>query len=115
MKRMAISKVLKLPSIDGIDETAYQVINNDYYVEHMKQKKYLRLRKAMIAGDYPPIHIATGSVMIESYSDMGSPIDPKLADTRMMGNGHHRLRIAWELGWKTIKYSSDVHDTEWGI
>jgi hypothetical protein len=42
---------------------------------------------------------------------MGSPIDPKLADTRMMGNGHHRLRIAWELGWKSIRYTDNIFES----
>lgn len=104
--RMPLDEVLKLPSVDGLDygPVADVLPSKERDMQSGWEKDhYDRLRQRMADhGQETPVHIFTAGR--RAY---GSPIPRELRGQLMMGNGHHRVAMARQLGITDIAYTPD--------
>lgn len=102
--RMPMNEILKLTSTDYW-QPVHQILNmvdiGDEYHQRLKEK----MRQDKI--NKVPIYIW------EPSWDLGIPND-NLEDKRILGNGHHRVRIAFEDGWKEMVVTDDGSESGWG-
>ena len=113
-RRMAISRAMRLPSVDMIDtghsradqtvsaslgEKMHDVENDDYLQEVSNN-----IRKE---GQTVPVHIGRAEDVMNAYHVGRNHPARSLytPDELMMGDGHHRLAMMHSQGMKTIKYT----------
>jgi hypothetical protein len=105
---MRVADVLNLPSIESdweTGETAGEVIQFTHLDSgHATIRE--QMRKDGI--NAIPIHVASVYRISCDYND---PAFATLPSDLGMGNGHHRLKMAVELGHKYILTSDDMYDT----
>lgn len=117
MPMMSIEEILLLPSIDSIDFHCGELdlVRDALEYKYISQPEYREISRAMVKdGQTFAIHIADGETMWHTYSSEISPeiaCPEKYRGKLVMGNGHHRVKIAIELGWTEMKYSEDVRYT----
>ena|ERR1700744_2946537 len=124
IKEMKIADILCLPSVDSeaccsgdmvisdrwlaanaisrktlFDDDPDYPVDYQWLIDRMKADGYNRV----------PIHVDLGSEMIDVYC-VDVPSD--LLDSLMMGNGHHRLMIAIQLGFDTMLVTDDVSESD---
>ena len=113
VRKVKMSYILGLPSVDsdhyGIETGMVREVINEL-TSKIQSDYYLNLRRAMVNGDYPPIHLFTGC---ESEGYYNILLDPDLDDKTIMGNGHHRVRIAFDLGWESINATDNLNESGW--
>lgn len=98
-----------MPSADSLDygECVWDVLDGkdlDYYDELREHMETVGPE-----GDYAPVHVDVGANM-----DVYAPAWPVPAQHRRrmcMGNGHHRVKLALELGWTKIRTTDDVFES----
>lgn len=115
MPMMPIDEILLLPSVDSIGfydnelDSVQEVIARKY----VTGPEYRELSRALAKdGQTFAIHIADGETIWHTYSSDDEQVCPsKYRGKLVMGNGHHRVMLAIELGWSEMKYSQDVRYT----
>jgi hypothetical protein len=110
---MNIDEILLLPSIDsdGFYNSKLDSVKDVLDKKVATGPEYRELSRAMAKdGQTFPIHIADGETAWHTYgTDKTCP--QKYRGKLVMGNGHHRVKLAIELGWTEMQYSGDVRYT----
>src|ERR1035441_8061038 len=114
MPTMTIDKILLLPSIDseGFYGGELDSVKEVLARKHVDTPEYRKLFRDMDKnGQSYSIHIADGETIWQTYHWAEMVCPQEYRDTLVMGNGHHRVKIAIELGWAEMKYSVDARYT----
>jgi hypothetical protein len=110
---MSIEKILSLPSVDSIGfyDDELESVKEVLVRKNVDMPTHRALSRAMAKnGQTFPIHIADGETAWHTYgTDKTCP--QKYRGKLVMGNGHHRVKLAIELGWTEMQYSGDVRYT----
>jgi hypothetical protein len=113
MPMMSIDEILLLPSVDsmGFYESKLESVKDVLARKYVTEPEYRELSRAMAKdGQTFAIHIADGETIWNTYG--AENVCPrKYRGKLVMGNGHHRVMLAIELGWSEMKYSQDVRYT----
>jgi len=59
----------------------------------------------------PPIHVDTANNIAGAYGGAGSS---DFGEHLALGNGGHRVAIAHELGWKSMRTTTDIEQSGYG-
>jgi len=113
---MPVESLLKLPSIHCLLRPPGQRSAADGMTRIDPLSAYHRaVREFMIQHGRPeyPVHVAHASVVLRSYANMIQTVLalPEEMDSLWVGNGHRRLYIARELGWKEMICTADVFES----
>ena len=122
---MPLDEILRLPSVDSDGINNGWDKEEDWTVENAIERKYIAdsyheaIKESMAENgiNLVPIHIDKASAILYQYALYAFYRIPDWLDLDkqlMLGNGHHRVRIAKELGLKELLYSTDIEDTGWG-
>lgn len=120
---MPISQILRLPSIDShgfrdhSDDLDTWTVETAIHSKDIHDDYHQAIMDSMAENgiNLVPIHIGRARDVINLYTSFKS-LHPELgSDTQLMlGNGHHRVAMALELGLKELLYSTDRDETGWG-
>ena len=132
IKEMLLSDILDLPSIDSDGFGSADYLDDDvseYYsltvFDLMEQKtdeltyggnssaqEYDAIRESMnVEGiNTIPIHVTYGQNLTPSY---GMKCPDRYMHSLVMGNGHHRVALALELGHATMLVTDDLMESGW--
>jgi hypothetical protein len=112
---MAIEDILALPSVQHSfsQATTGEIAQGEYVGDIFHMAIAEEMRKAGI--NMIPIHVADARTAATEYMRWrgGSwdwDVDP---DATVMGNGHHRVKIAMELGFTKMLVSDEIDETGW--
>ena len=120
---MPIDQILRLPSIDsdGIwdqsDDLDTWTVENAIKSKDIDDDYHEAIMDSMAENgiNLVPIHIGKAIDVISGYTLFRSMPPGLDSETQLMlGNGHHRVAIALELGLKDLLYSTDRDETGWG-
>ena len=114
MPVMNIDEILLLPSVDseGFYDNELQSVKDVLARKNVATPDYRALSRDMDKdGQSYSIHIADGETIWHTYGSSEIVCPDEYRDTLVMGNGHHRVKLAIELGWTEMKYSEDVRYT----
>jgi hypothetical protein len=124
IREMPIADILNLPSIDstGLNGCGNSTLTvSDLMSEKTRElvtggnespEEYDRIREsmAMFGINTIPIHVDYGSALCPEY---GFPCPDQYANSLVMGNGHHRVAIALQLGHATMLVTDDQMESGW--
>jgi hypothetical protein len=120
MPVMNIDEILLLPSVDseGFYDNELDSVKDVIDKKYVNTPEYRELSRAMAKdGQTFPIHIADGETIWHTYTkdtyNPGAerPCPQEYRGVLVMGNGHHRVKLAIELGWTEMQYREDARYT----
>ena len=128
MPMMSIEKILSLPSVDSIGfyDDELESVKEVLVRKNVDMPTHRALSRAMAKnGQTYAIHIADGETIWHTYTkDTNNPGNERTCPQQyrgklIMGNGHHRVKLAIELGWTEMEYSADARytsdDDDWEV
>lgn len=71
---------------------------------------YPELRDKIRSGDVDPVHVDKGKNIWNDYN-VREPLHPRDAERPMLGNGHHRVALAHQMGVRWLPISANHADS----
>jgi hypothetical protein len=103
---MPMDEILKLTSTDYWqpvgDIIGHVDISDEYHLRLAAKMQKEKINKV-------PIYVYEAGPVWDVMSN-----DPDKEDKRILGNGHHRVRIAYNDGWPEMLVTDDGSESGWG-